>query len=176
MEDNNLPAVREARYQCPRCLIELEPGEQDGHCPRCAYDIGGTIDISEDLVDPQVEKDRAGAKEFSDLMMMLENWCNGYKRIVWEKGADWSLPHEFLQEFAEQMVPYIARLRNTGYSTPERMAAIGEKIVTMLNELIEAIQQEEDIARLSGTWTDQDEQFKLEWMEQLQLTQRLISC
>lgn len=169
-------AVRGDLYRCPRCHIEIEPGINNGYCPRCAYDIAGTIDVSDDLVDPQAEKDKAGAREFLDLMMMLDNWCKGYIRIVREKGVDWSLPHEFFQEFTEQMVPYITRLRDTGYATPERMLAIGDKVTDMLADLIEAVQQEEDIMRLTGKWNDQEEAIKLEWMEKMKITQRLISC
>ncbi len=169
--------VREQRYQCPRCYIELEPGEPyDGYCPRCAYDIKGTIDISEDLVDPEKLKEKAGIKEFETLMLMLDNWMKGYRDIVWEKGCDWSIPHEFFQDFVEHMVPYITRLQKTGYATPERMLAIGDKVTDMLNKLIEACQQEEDVMRLGGTWSEQEEQIKLYWQDKSKPIQRLISC
>lgn len=168
--------VRQPRYRCPRCDIELEPGISDGYCPRCAYDIHGTIDISEDLVDPQVQKDRAGAKEFATLMLMLDNWLKGYKKLIREEGVDWSLPHEFFQEFYELMTPYIARLRENGYATEDRMKAMGEKVVECLNDMIECIQQEEDVMRLTGQWTDKEEAIKLEWLEQMNITQRLIGC
>jgi hypothetical protein len=174
-ENQNSLIVREDRYRCPRCEIELEWGIiNNGYCPRCAYDIRGTIDISDGLVDPQVEKDKAGQREFNDLVLMLDNWLGGYKKLIQRKGVDWSLPHEFFQEFADHMVPYISRLKKLGYSTPERMRAIGDKVVDALHEMIQAIQQEEDLMRLTGQWDDEEETIKLEWMGKMGMAERLL--
>ena len=181
-ENQNSLIVREQRYKCPRCDMELENRDgtplgimNDGICPRCAYDIKGTIDLSEDLVDPQVLKDKAGAIAFKELMIILDNWLISYKRIVEMKGVDWSLPHEFFQEFTDLMVPYISRLKQTGYATDDRMKAIGQKVVDALHEIIESIQAEEDIMRLTGQWSALDEEIRLEWIDKMEITQRLIA-
>jgi len=177
VEDQNYLAVRQPKYRCPRCEFELDEAIiNDGFCPRCAYDIAGIITLSEDLVDPQAEKEKAGMLAFHELTNILDNWCSGYLRVISERGVDWSLPHEFFQEFHDLMVPYITRLKKTGYSTPERMSAIGQKVVDTLHKLIEAIQQEEDLMRLTGQWNDQEEEIKIEWMDRMKKVQGLISC
>jgi len=149
-------AIQEFEH-CPRCGIEISVRCQvsktpDGFCPRCAYDIDGTIDITADygeLVDPEKEKEWKGQQEFNDLMNMLTNWSDGYIKIIMRETIDWSLPHEFLQEFAEQMVPYIARLRETGYATQERMRAIGETVENCLCNIIQVLEAEEGLLRRS---------------------------
>lgn len=167
MINEMLPEIREV-VQCPKCEIHMDGHivrKVDGLCPRCCYEIDDTIDVpGDDLVDVETEK---GNKEFCDLMLMLNNWCDGYIRLITERGVDWSIPHEFLQEFGEQMIPYIARLRELGYVSQDRMLTIGDIVQDCLRKLIEAIEQEEGLMRLTGQWNEQEEEIKKYWEKKL---------
>lgn len=157
--------------QCPRCYLVLDPfvdcAPLDGYCPRCAYDIFGTIDVDMgELIDPAAEQRKAGEREFDLLVKMIHNWRDAYVRLVSQDGVNWSLPHEFFQEFADQMVPYVARLKATGYATPILMQRMGDEITWAIQAVIAANDVEEDLMRLTGQWTDKEQEIKEYWMEQ----------
>jgi hypothetical protein len=40
--------------------------------------------------------------------------------------------------------------------------------------MIQAIQQEEDLMRLTGQWNDEEETIKLEWMRKMGMVARLL--
>lgn len=106
-----------------------------------------------------------GGREFADLLLMLDSWTAAYIRVLDEEGCDWSSPHEFLQEFFEHMLFYIARLRETGHATPDRMIAIGEKLVESVQGIVTKCEQEEDLMRLVGRWTDKEQDIKDYWKD-----------
>ena len=156
--------------RCGHCGMEIDtiinPPESDDQgraiCGRCCrpLDFGASQTKEVTLRAEYLEK--AGEKEFADLMMMLDNWGKGYMNIARE-GIDWSLPHELFEDFTDQMVPYIARLGECGYSTTERMESIGSKIVEVIETLIHFMQSEEDVLRLGGAWTDKEQEIKEYW-------------
>jgi hypothetical protein len=156
-------------YHCPRCELEYEPDviNIDPYCGRCAYDIGGTIDITDVPIDPDAEKRKAGQVGKADLMLMLENWSRAFIRVIDEKGVDWSSPHEYMQEVAEQMLPYIGRLKDEGYLTAEDVRELGDFFTEQLAAIIAKLEQEEDLMRLTGRWDDNEQEIKEYWQERL---------
>ena len=106
-------------------------------------------------------------RAFHDLNLMLVNWTNGYLRLLAERGVDWSAPHEFFEEFFLQMCPYIERLRVTGNTRPDLMRGIGDTLLECLREIIIRCEQEEDILRLTGRWTDEEQKIKEYWATEL---------
>jgi len=119
--------------------------------------------ITTEIINPETDHlTTVGVQEFHDLMLMLDNWGSGYLRLAAE-GVDWSLPHEYFEDFTDQMVPYIMRLKVEGYATPERLRAIGDKILDNMNVLITFMQTEEDVLRLGGKWSDKDQEIKEYW-------------
>lgn len=154
---------------CWRCNIELNPFIVDvhlrKHCPRCGYDLT-IIDVGQGIVDPEELKRRVGLNEFCDLLQILHNWAVAYKRQVEQNGVDWSLPHEYLQEVAEQMLPYIARLRQTEYIDQEHLTALSENFWSYAREIVQELEQEESLMRLTGRWTDDEQEIKDYWQEQ----------
>jgi hypothetical protein len=113
----------------------------------------------------EIENQRI-VEEFEALCLILDNWCSGYLRLVDEHGCDWSLPHEFFQEFFEQMCPYIDRLHKTGHSRPHLMRSIGEKLLEAMQKIISRCEQEEDLLRLTGQWSDNEQDIKDHWCEE----------
>jgi hypothetical protein len=140
----------------------INPLGADKVCGRCLRPVDVDLAHSKELVTEADHLRQAGEKEFSDLMMMLDNWGKGYLNIA-KEGIDWSLPHELFEDFTDQMVPYIIRLGDCGYSTPERMVAIGDKVVEVMRVLIDFMQSEEDVLRLGGVWSDKDQEIKEYW-------------
>ena len=110
--------------------------------------------------------DRSVRKEFEDLCLMLNNWTAGYLRVLDERGVDWSVPHEFFDEFFHMMCPYIDHLHRTGNTRPELMLDIGATLVVCMERIVERCQQEEDILRLTGGWTDNEQEIKEHWEEE----------
>lgn len=165
---NDLVVSGEHYPTCPNCDLELNPWSMrepnPSHCPRCAYDLN-TIDLTDALIDPTTEKQRKGLREKIDLLKMLRNWGQAYERLVGERGVDWSLPHEYLQEVAENMLPYLDRLRKTEYLTSGDIADLGIFFAEQCGKLIVAIEQEEDLLRLTGGWTDREQEIKDYWQE-----------
>jgi hypothetical protein len=138
------------------------PLEADGVCGRCGRPVDTEKAHSKELILEADHFNFVGDREFDDLMMMLDNWGRGYMNLARE-GVDWSLPHELFEDFTDKMVPYIIRLKETGYGTPDRMIAIGNKVVEVMDKLIKYLQSEEDVLRLGGAWTDKEQEIKEYW-------------
>lgn len=166
------------KIECPRCYLIIDGLDirivpcDDGtwRCPRCATeleygsDIGGEsctdIILRDDVDDPKIER------EFNDLMMMMQNWANAYiKYMDRKRECDWSTPHEFFEEFFHQMCPYIDRLHKTGNSRPDLMKGIGNKLVEVMEQIVLKCEQEEDLMRLTGRWSDGEQEIKDYWHE-----------
>jgi hypothetical protein len=119
-------------------------------------------------VEPQQIEERHGREEvFADLRQMLDNWCAGYLRLLDEGGIDWSAPHCFFEEFFHMMCPFIDRLHRTGNTTRVLMKGIGDKLVETMIRIVEKCQQEEDLLRLTGGWTDAEQEIKEYWEEEI---------
>ena len=164
---NDLQVLHTTR--CGHCAMEIDlfinpPQSEEGQavCGRCCRPLDLSAAQTKELTLHVDHLEKAGEKEFSDLMMMLDNWGKGYMNIA-KEGIDWSLPHELFEDFTDKMVPYIARLGECGYSTTERMEAIGAKIVEVIGVLIDFMQTEEDVLRLGGAWTDKEQDIKEYW-------------
>jgi len=102
-------------------------------------------------------------KAFADLVLILDNWMAGYLRVLAERGIDWSAPHEFFEEFFHMMCPYIDHLHRTGNTRPGLMRSIGTKLIECLQQIIDVCQQQEDVMRLTGGWTDNEQEIKEHW-------------
>lgn len=171
---SDLQEIRMIR--CGNCAMEIDhfqnPPQFDGErfiCGRCAKPLDFSEVQTKELATHVDHLNQAGEREFQDLMMMLDNWAQSYIRIVEQGTVDWSMPHELFEEFTLQMCPYIIRLRETGYSTPERLRAIGTQTVSVIKQLINTLQTEEDLLRLGGNWTDQDQEIKDYWTKKGEL-------
>jgi len=166
MKNEWLPEIRE-QETCPKCELVMDGyivHKEDGLCPRCCYEIDDTIDME---ITDVVSEDQKGAGEFCDLILILNNWCDGYLRLVTESGVDWSLPHEFLEDFTDQMCPYIARLQSLGYANSDRMLQVGDIVKDCIAKIISALEQEEYLLRLTGRWDDKEEKIKEYWQERI---------
>ncbi len=118
-----------------------------------------------------MELELRGTKEIGrpkiarELMMMLTNWSNAYQRLVDEDGINWELPHLFMEEVALQMLPYINRLRITGAIGNDDFRKLSEFFWEELEKLIVILDQEEDLMRLTGQWSDREQEIKEYWEE-----------
>jgi hypothetical protein len=131
------------------------------------------VTLSEDLVVEGAEKVEAGTKEVQDLIQMLRNWAQPYIRLIAECGVDWSSPHSFLDEYATQMLPYIARLLKAGYISKEGVLDIADEFAKQVQDLIAQLDAEEDLMRLTGQWTDNEQEIKDYWEKRLSKTHGL---
>lgn len=157
---------------CPRCDLVMDGFNirfelAEGHmvCPRCARIVDDLYDQTvvegRALTDPQ--KRTTGERELRDLMKILRNWERGYIGKISEDGIDWSMPHEFFQEIWDFMLPYVKRLKDTGYTSPGLMREVGDQIIESIRNIIMALAGEEDLMRLTGRWTDDEQEIKEYW-------------
>jgi hypothetical protein len=114
-------------------------------------------------------------RAFEDLCLILDNWTGGYIRLLDERGVDWSTPHEFLEEFFHMMCPYIDHLHKTGNTRPDLMKELGAKFVQCMGQIIEKCDQEEYVLRLTGGWTDNEQEIKEHWQDKEGAIIRLLS-
>lgn len=166
------PQTEGHKEECPKCMIVIDewscPLTPDGLCPRCGYDIRNTITI-EDLSPSEKEK-RKAFKEFHDLCLMLKNWSMGYVRVMDEQNdPDFSSPHDFMLEVGEQMAPYLARLDKMGYVTEELKSMIREAYFAAMDRIINKVHELEYLKRLTGEWSEKDQEIKDYWEEKTSL-------
>ena len=156
---NDLTIVK-PKYHCYRCNIEHNEYEQI--CPRCGIDLT-IITISDEITTDEQQRQRTGKKETSDLKLMLRNWARAFRNHIKEKGVDWSIPHELLEEYGTMMVPYIGRLLVEKYIDNDDIIEIGAEFAEQVESLVVCLEQEEDLLRLTGQWTDNEQEIKEYW-------------
>jgi hypothetical protein len=158
----------EPGYHCPRCELEYDPIviNIDPYCRRCAYDIGGTINVGEDLVTEEQAKQSAGAVAKADLIKMIDNWADGFERVLGD-GVNWSLAEEFSMEIIEQMLPYIDRLRKEGYLKAQDIKDLGNHFGERMEQFAQLLEQNEELMRLTGRWDDNEQEIKEYWQKKL---------
>ena len=154
---------------CYKCCLQLTPDLEttDGHCPRCGYDLT-IIDIGQELATEQQLKQRQAVREMMDLQIMLGNWAGAFINQTKEKGVDWSLPHEFLEEVWNHMMPWMTRLVQSEYFGKEEVAETMAAFDHEMGKLVRELDQEESILRLTGQWSDSDQEIKDYWESMLQ--------
>ena len=160
---------------CYKCCLQLTPQVEfgDGHCPRCGYDLT-IIEISTSLATEEQLREKQASKEMYDLILMVQNWAKFHKGYVSENGIDWSAPHELVEMIGMQMMPWIARLVQVGYFGKEQVAQISAVIDKEVAELIQQLEAEEDILRLTGQWSDSEQAIKEHWTEEVGGIRRLF--
>lgn len=161
---------------CYRCCLQLtndvKPQTYDGHCPRCGYDLT-IIDISEELATEEQLKAKRGEREMYDLIQMVHNWGKAQRRYIDRVGVDWSAPHDMIQDIGEMMMPWIARLVQAGYFGKGNVSSISAIVDHEVEKLIHKIEAEEDILRLTGQWSENEEEIKKYWEEKLPIIRKL---
>lgn len=161
-------------HHCLKCCLKLDEYVEfaDGHCPRCAYDLT-IIDTNElPATDDQLKK-RQGEKELYDLLQMVRNWAKFHSKYITEHGIDWSAPHELIEMIGQQMMPWIGRLVQTGYFGKDEVAKIGAQVDYEVTQLIGQLEAEEDILRLTGQWSDSEQETKDYWQKKMGIIRQL---
>ena len=173
---NIVPSGDQNYEHCYKCCLQLTPEMRhrahDGYCPRCCHDLT-IVDICELPVTPEQLKDKQSQKEMYDLVQMVQNWAKFHKDYVATNGVDWSAPHELVEIIGMQMMPWIARLVQTGHFTKEHVAQISVVIDREVEELVVQLEAEEDILRLTGQWSDREQEIKDYWKKEMGGFQRV---
>jgi hypothetical protein len=81
--------------------------------------------------------------------------------------VNWSLVDEFAREVIDQMFPYIARLKGEGYISGGDVADIGNHFGAKVSKLTQALEQNEELMRLTGQWDDNEQEIKEYWQNAL---------
>lgn len=159
------------KRECWRCFIVLRgPSDtRQGICPRCGVDLDLIVECGEES--PEQREDRKKWIAALDLEKIWTNWVNGYGRLMVERqDPDYSLVHEFATEVMEYSFPYIQRLK-----LPQDCMSYLRQVLNNLTEsLLSTCYQLEDIQRLTGQWSDRDEENKRDWLKQLGFTNKLL--
>lgn len=150
------------KYHCYKCYLQHD--EHEMICGRCGNDLT-IITLSEELTTEDHHKQVAGKKELQDLKLILRNWAGAFKTLIDEKGVDWSVPHEFLEEYGTCMLPYVSRLLQTGYVGRECVIDLAAEFQEQIKGLILRLEQEEAVLRLTGQWTGDEQENKEYWEE-----------
>ena len=85
-------------------------------------------------------------KEVRDLMRMAVNWRRGYESWLTGDGDDYVF-EEYLNEMTTHLLPYINRLRQTGYMSEKDVSAMTFfylEQVQLLKERSQKIKEEKD--------------------------------
>jgi hypothetical protein len=153
---------------CYRCCLQLTPEVEtgDGHCPRCGYDLT-IFEVATSLATEEQLVEKQASKEMYHLCLMVQNWAKFHKGYVSSNGVDWSAPHELVEMIGMQMMPWIARLVQTGAFKKEHVQQISAVIDKEVEELIAVLEAEEDILRLTGQWSDNEQSIKEYWKEKM---------
>ncbi len=103
-----------------------------------------------------------------DLIQMVGNWATAFINLTTEKGVDWSFPHELVEEIGTQMMPWIARLVQSGYFSKDEVSLVTATIDHEVGKLIRTLESEEDVLRLTGQWDEKEQDIKDHWNERFQ--------
>jgi hypothetical protein len=154
--------------ECWRCQCVLTgDGEvHQKHCPRCAHEVDGLIDMDE-LTEDQIA-DRRSWQAATDLGLIYLNWSNGYIRLMNESNeADYSSLDDFITEVMEHSLLYLRRLRDTGILNDFGLAyvrgVLNESTLNILNRCEELYLE----ANKQGRLGENDEEIRKYWLKRL---------
>jgi len=129
--------------------------------------------VASSLVTQEQLKNKQAQNEMYDLVQMVQNWAKFHKGYINENGVDWSAPHELVEMIGMQMMPWIARLVQAGYFGKEEVAQIGAVVDKEVGEIIAQLEAEEDIMRLTGQWSDNEQSIKEHWQKEMGFIRQL---
>ncbi|GAG36485.1 unnamed protein product [marine sediment metagenome] len=111
------------------------------------------------------DDERRGWIAAKDLAKIFINWGKGYVRLIEEsQEADYSLVESFAVEVMDQAGPYMSRLLATGAIHEAGMNWVKHQCADATEMILKACGVYEDLQRLTGTWSDFDEETKNEWL------------
>lgn len=165
--------VKRWSRECWRCGLEiLEPERLNSHCPRCAVDLDSLVDLGAD----SDQGERKSWQAAIDLTKIYENWTSAYKRLLAERQeADYSLLDDFATEVMEFSFPYMSRLVKQGILRSDALEYVKNRLNALTLDLHDTIVLYEDIQKLQGSWTDDDQENKEYWLKRLRWTGKTLS-
>lgn len=159
--------------ECWRCQLELVGPDElmKVICPRCGVALDENTD--EGIVDMN---DRRCWQAAKDLVLIFNNWKNAYIKLLDERQqADYSLLNDFILEIIEQAFPYMHRLSQEGMIHAPGKEYVAECVNAAVGEIYTACTQWEHLQRLTGSWTDDEEEFKQHWLGKLGRIEEAVS-
>lgn len=127
-----------------------------------------------DLSPEELEKRRSWVAAV-DLAKVFTNWGDGYCRLLDERQeADYSLVNDFCTEVMEHAVMYMARLLAEEILQSDGLAYVREVLNAQTLRVIDTCVQYEDLQRLTGRWSDTDQETKEYWLKSVAITSKLL--